>query len=102
MYGNTDLEGVAKDCPDNNQTYNFWSPGGVSMCSTQQNDIPKGYYLDLSKNPQNHIISPCPKGNYCFYGNKFPCTNTDNIGYGYITQNEYNAACPQGINTSTV
>jgi len=105
MYGNTDLEGVAKDCPPNNnplyRNYYYWSSGGVSRCDAQMN-IPKGYYLDITKDPQNHIPSPCPKGNYCVYGVNFPCTNRDQIGYGNITQNEYNIACPQGINTPTV
>ena len=103
MYGNTDLEGVAKDCPDNQPPNQFyWSSGGLSMCQSDISVIPKGFYLDTTPNQQNHSPSACPKGNYCFYGRKYPCTNTDNIGYGHITQAEYNAVCPQGINTPTV
>ena len=100
-YGNIDREGIQKNCPDNSETTNFWSNGGVNMCSTQGSDMPKGYYLDLTKNPQNHTLSPCLKGYYCAYGYSTPCKDQSLVGI-YLTQAEYNVQCPQGENTPTV
>ena len=71
------------------------------MCSTQGSDMPKGYYLDLTKNPQNHTLSPCLKGYYCAYGYSTPCKDQSLVGI-YLTQAEYNVQCPQGENTPTV